>query len=124
MLMIAGGGVPALIKFCMAIRPPNVVVVSAHVAITMAAIGAAALAHPASRIASASFGEITTGLTQFFVPAEGGLTTVKEPDVYPDKPKVERKVSQSLALNTSVSSMTTIVCPWPELLALKSGFRL
>src|SRR5215470_10110365 len=108
----------------MAIRPPNVVVVSAHVAITIAALGAAALAHSASRIASASFGEITPGLVQLFVPEEGGLTTVKEPDVYPESPKVERNVSQSLALKTSVSSITTIVWPWPELLALKSGFRL
>src|SRR5262250_3135526 len=125
--MIAGGGVLALIKFCMAMSPPNVkpvVPVSAQVAITIAAPGAAALAHSASRIASASLGETTPGLAQLFVPEEGGYTTVKEPDVYPDKPKVERKVSQSLVLNTSVSSMTTIVCPWPELLALKSGFRL
>src|SRR5216684_941145 len=61
MLMMAGGLGLALMKFCKAMRPPKVVVESAQVAITMAALGAAALAHSASRIASASFGAITPG---------------------------------------------------------------
>ena len=53
MLMIPGG-LPALRRFCKAMNPPKVVVVSAHVIIRMAAFGAAALDHSASRIASPS----------------------------------------------------------------------
>ena len=37
----------------------------------MVALGAAALAHSASRIASASFGAITPGLPQLLVPLGG-----------------------------------------------------
>jgi hypothetical protein len=81
MLMIEGGWLLALIRFCIAINPPNVVPESAQVAITIAALGAAALAHSASSIASASLGAITPGETQLLVPLVGaGCTVVKEPD--------------------------------------------
>src|SRR5689334_22102844 len=115
MLMMAGGWLLALIRFCTAIRPPNVVLVSAQVAITMAAFGAEALAHSASRMASASFGAMTPGGEQLLGPVEGaGCTVVKEPEEYAERPSVERKVFQSAVLKTSVSSMTTIVWPCPE----------
>src|SRR6516164_8588399 len=115
MLMIAGGGVLPLIKFCMAIKPPNVVVVSAQAAISMAAFGAAALAYSASRIASASFPATTPGALQLFLPRDGaGWTCANEADVYFASPNVERNVVQSDALNTSVSSIRTMVWPWPD----------
>src|SRR6516162_4133674 len=115
MLMIAGGWLLALIRFWNAISPPKVVPLSAQVAITMAALGAAALAHSASRIASASFGAMMPEAMQLLEPFEGaGCTVVKEPDVYTERPSVVRKVFQSELLNTSVSSMTAIVCPCPE----------
>src|SRR5712691_5106780 len=56
-MLIMGGGALALMRFCMAIRPPKVVLVSAQAAISMAALGAEALAHSASRMASASLGD-------------------------------------------------------------------
>src|SRR6516162_1720207 len=125
MLMIAGGWLLALIRFSKAIRPPNVVAVSAQVAISMAALGAAALDHSASRIASASFPATTPGLLQLLVPLGGaGYATEKEPDVKLERPRVERKVFQSTALYTSVSSITTMVWPCPEIPALKRGLRL
>ena len=66
----------------MAINPPNVVAVSAQLAIRMAASGAAALAHSASRIASASLGATIPGLRQLFAPPEGaGWTLVNEAEV-------------------------------------------
>ena len=74
------GGALELIKFCAAIRPPKVVPVSAQEAITIAALGAAALAHSASRIASASLGAMTPGLLQLFRPLGGaGWTVLKDP---------------------------------------------
>jgi hypothetical protein len=76
-MLMMDGGLPALIRFCTAIKPPNVVPESAHAAITMAALGAAALAHSASKIASASFGGITPGLRQLLP----GCTCEKEPEV-------------------------------------------
>src|SRR5262245_23210093 len=127
MLMIEGGGVLALIRFWMAIRPPKVVVVSAQAAISMAALGAEALAHSASRIASASLGAIMPGAPQLLRGCEGGAggwICEKEAAVYEDRPKVERKVLQSDALNTSVSSIRTMVWPWPEIPALKREFKL
>jgi len=45
MLMTEGGGATALMRFWIAIKPPNVVLVSAQAAISMAALGAEALAH-------------------------------------------------------------------------------
>src|SRR5713101_1151849 len=112
MLMMAGGGVAALIRFWMAIRPPKVVVVSAQAAISMAALGAEALAHSASKMASASSGAMTPGAPQLLEGCEGGAggcTCVNEAEVNPARPRVERKVLQSEALNTSVSSISTMV---------------
>src|SRR5260370_32666049 len=117
MLMIEGGRVLALIKCWMAIRPPNVVLVSAQAAISMAALGASALAHSASRIASASLGANTPGGAQLLAGSEagaGGWTCVNEAEALPERPKVWRKVLQSEALKTSVSSISTMVSPWPE----------
>src|SRR5579864_4562293 len=109
------GGLGALRRFCMAIRPPKVVVVSAQAAMTIAALGAAALAHSASRIASASLGAMMPGAPQLFGPLEGaGCSEVKDAEVYEERPKVERNVVQSLELKTSVSSIRTMDWPWPE----------
>src|SRR6516162_9666476 len=115
MLRRAGGEAGAFSRFSRAIKPPKVVVVSAQAAITTAALGAAALAHSASRIASASLGAMTPGAPQLFAPPGGaGWREVKEAVVYAERPKVERKVFQSAALKTSVSSIRTIDWPWPE----------
>src|SRR5882672_9730954 len=111
----------------MAIRPPRVVRVSAHAAIKIDAPGAAALAHSAQRIASASLSGPAPGAAQLFPGCEGGAggcTCVKEAEVYPERPKVCRKLPQSEALNTSVSSISAMVWPWPEIPAPKSGFKL
>src|SRR5579862_3562482 len=125
MLTKAGGGVLASIKFCKAIKPPKVVVVSAHETIRIAALGAAALAHSASRIASASFGATTPGLAQLFGPLNGaGCVFKKDPEEYEERPNFERNVVQSEVLNTFVSSINAIVWPWPEIPALKRGFKL
>jgi hypothetical protein len=72
MLMMEGGLVLALMRFCMAIKPPNVVLVSAQAAISMAALGADALAHSASRMASALLGAKVPGAPQLFGPEGGG----------------------------------------------------
>src|SRR5256885_14373196 len=125
MLMIAGGWLFALIKFCSAINPPNVMVVSAQLAITIAALGAAALAHSASRIASASLGATIPGFLQLLpLPGAIGCTVANEPEVYFERPSLDRNVLQSAALNTSVSSINTIFCPCPEMPAANSGFKL
>jgi len=61
-----------------------VVLVSAQAAITMAALGAEALAHSASRMASASLGAMTPGAAQLLAGCEGGAagwTCVKEAEV-------------------------------------------
>src|SRR5215471_6945544 len=109
MLMIAGGVRLALIKFWMAISPPNVVVVSAQLAISTAALGAAALVHSASRVASASLGDTTPGSLQLFVPLVGaGCTVVNEPSLYFERPNFDRNVFQSAVVNTFVFSMSTI----------------
>ncbi len=71
-------------RFWRAIKPPKVVAVSAQAAISMAALGAEALAHSASKMASASLGEITPGAPQLFPGCEGGAggwTCVKEAEV-------------------------------------------
>jgi hypothetical protein len=94
----------------MAIKPPKVVFVSAQETMRMAALGAAALAHSASRMASASFGAITPGLLQLLVPLGGaGWTDVIVAAVYFDNPKAERKEFQSARVKTSVSSMSAMV---------------
>ena len=62
----------ALIRFCIAINPPKVAPLSAHAAISIAALGADALAHSASIMASASFGAMTPGSAQLLPGSEGG----------------------------------------------------
>src|SRR5215813_8056835 len=127
MLIMDGGVLLPLIRFCIAMSPPKVVGVSEQAAITIAALGAEALAHSASRIASASLGAKTPGAPQLLEGwggGAGGWTCVNEAEVYPSSPKVERNLLQSPALKTSVSSIRTIVCPWPEMPAEKTGFRL
>src|SRR5215475_4688388 len=127
MLIMDGGVLLPLIRFCIAMSPPKVVGVSEQAAITIAALGAEALAHSASNIASASLGAITPGAPQLLEGCEGGAggwVCVNEPDAKPSSPNVERNVLQSAALKTSVFSIRTIVCPWPEMPAAKTGFRL
>jgi hypothetical protein len=63
MLTIAGGVPDSLIRFCSAIKPPKLVLVSAHDASSIAALGAAALAHSTSIAASPS-SALTFGLVQ------------------------------------------------------------
>src|SRR5271155_897693 len=121
MLMIAGGVL--LSRFWMAIRPPKVAV-SLQEASSMAALGAAALAYSASRIASPS-SPFTPGLLQLFVPLAGaGWICANEPPGYDESPNVERNLVQSAVVWTFVSSTTTMVCPCPDIPALKSGFKL
>src|SRR5260370_36586673 len=72
MLMMEGGGVLALMRFWRAIKPPKVVVVPAQAAITMAALGAEALAHSASRMASALSGKKVPGAPQLLAGFWGG----------------------------------------------------
>src|SRR5271168_1142083 len=106
MLTMAGGVPWALMMFCKAIRPPKVEV-SVQEASSMAALGAAAVAYSASRMASPS-SPLVPGLEQLLVPLGGaGWTCVKEPPVKLERPKVERKVVQSAVVKTLVSSMTT-----------------
>jgi hypothetical protein len=63
---------------------------------TIAALGAAALAYSASRIASPSL-LFTPGSLQLLVPDGGaGWTVLRVPPVYVDRPNVERNVVQSL----------------------------
>lgn len=102
----------------MAIKPPNVVEVSAQVAIIMAALGAAAVAHSASRMASPSFDPTRPGLAQF-----PGCTVLREPEK-DERPNVERKVFQSDVLKRFVFSISAMVWPCPETPELKRGFRL
>src|SRR5260370_35095463 len=126
MLMMAGGGVLALIRFWMAIRPPKVVVVFAQAAISMAALGAEALAHSASRMASASSGAMIPGARQLLEGCEGGAggwACVKEAEGYPARPKGERKVLQSQGLNKAGASISTMVWPWHDVPASNRGFR-
>src|SRR5580700_7431886 len=105
--MIAGGLLP-FTRFCMATSGP-----SAHAATTMAAPGAAALAHSASRIDSSSSPLIPGGV-QLLAPVGGaGCCAVNVPEVYAESPKVLRKVTQSARLYKSLSSSTTTVCPEP-----------
>src|SRR5271156_6679680 len=123
MLTIAGGVALSLSKFCSAIKPPKLEP-SLHDANSMAALGAAALAYSASRIASTS-SPLVPGLVQLFVPVGGaGCTCVNEPEAKFESPRVERKVVQSAVAYTLVSSITTTVWPCPETPLLNSGFKL
>src|SRR5271169_1763258 len=111
MLMIAGGVPLSFNKFTKAINAPNVASVfpSLHEARTIAALGAAALAYSASRIASKS-SPFALGLEQLFVPLGGaGWTCVNEPPVNDESPNTLRKLVQSAVEKTFESSTTTIV---------------
>src|ERR1700691_6255212 len=124
MLTTEGGVALSLSKFCSAMKPPKLVSVSEHDASSITALGAAALAYSASRMASTS-SPFAPGLLQLVVPTGGaGCTCVNEPEVNVESPNVDRNVVQSAVENTFVSSITTIVCPWPEVPAVKSGFKL
>ena|SRR5437764_338159 len=116
--MMAGGWLFALMRFCMAIKPPKVLEVSAQVAMRMAAPGAAAVAHSASRMASPSFPPTNPGLAQF-----PGCTVLSEPEK-DERPNVERNVFQSDVLKRFVFSMSAMVWPCPDTPELKRGFRL
>src|SRR5271168_1343724 len=88
MLMMAGG-LALLIRFWSAISKPSGEF--AQVAMTIAALGAAALAYSASRIASPS-STFTPGSEQLLVPDGGaGWTVLNVAPVYPDRPKAERR---------------------------------
>src|ERR1700689_793314 len=124
MLTIAGGVVVALRIFCNAMKPPKLVVVSEHEATSMAAFGAPALDHSASRVSS-PLALLGPGSVQLFVGVLGGWTCVREPEGYAEvNPNFERKVVQSAAVKRSLSSTTTIVWPCPEMPALKAGLKL
>src|ERR1700735_2237586 len=107
MLMIAGGVVLSLIRFWTAISPPNVVRLSSHDATSIVALGAAALAYSAPRIASPS-SPFVPGFVQLFEPEGGaGCTVVSEPAVKVESPNVERNVAPSAVLKRFVSWITT-----------------
>jgi hypothetical protein len=75
------GGALALIIFCVAIKTPGVVAVSAHVTTSIFAAGAAALAHSASSVASSS-SPFAPGSEQLEVPCGGaGLMVLYDPAV-------------------------------------------
>src|SRR5580700_6331836 len=105
MLTVPGRVLAELSSFSSAIRPPNVVLVSAHDSSWMAALGAAALAYSTSSSASSSLPETTFGSVQLFLPLEGaGCSCVKEPELKPDSPNSDRNVDQSAVEKTSLSS--------------------
>ena len=81
-MLTRAGGVPlSLSKFCSAMKPPKFVV-SVQEANTIAALGAAALDHSASMMASLSSPPFTPGSMQLVDPVRGaGWTCVKDPAV-------------------------------------------
>jgi hypothetical protein len=99
MLTIAGGVSDSLIRFCNAMNPPKLLV-SAHEASSIAALGAAALAHSTSMAASPS-SLLTPGSVQVPAPPMPkvpgtGWTCVKEPAGYAlARPNVDRNLFQS-----------------------------
>src|SRR5260370_4559269 len=107
MLMMEGGGVLALMRFWRAIKPPKVVVVPAQAAITMAALGAEALAHSASRMASALSGKKVPGAPQLLAGVAGGAgggACVEGAEVEAERGKALGGGLQSEELETSESS--------------------
>src|SRR5215469_15829684 len=97
MLTIAGGVPDSLSRFCSAINPPKFVLVFAHDASSIAASGAAALAHSTSIAASASSALMPGSVQGPPVPG-AGFTCVNWPDVYPLNPNTLRNLAQSLVL--------------------------
>src|SRR5665213_1005734 len=117
MLMIAAGFV-ALITFCAATNT------CVQVAMTIAALGAAALAHSASRIASPS-SPFRPGSSQLVGPEGGaGCIVVSEAPVYPDKPRTDRKVVQSLLLYRLLFSIRYMAVSYTHLRAHETGRSL
>src|SRR5580704_158848 len=102
-MLIMAGGFDPLIRFWIAIRPPNVLV-SAQEAMTIAALGTAALAYSASRIASPS-SALCPGSLQALPPLALGCIVVRLAPVKLDNPNVERNFVQSLSVKRSVSSI-------------------
>src|SRR5271157_5909910 len=95
MLMIAGGrplGLPR--RFCIAMKMPKFVLLSAHEASTIAALGAAALAHSTSIAASKSAG-FTPGSAQEFQGTCGCICVRVPCGKFCARPKVVRNVYQS-----------------------------
>src|SRR5271163_4027634 len=93
MLTIAGGVLDSLSRLASAINPPKFVLVSLHDASSIAALGAAALAHSTSIAASPS-SPLVPGLVQV-PPVPVGCTCVKVPDGYALlRPNVLRNVVQ------------------------------
>src|ERR1700723_3590170 len=122
MLTISGGELDSFNRVSKAIKPPNVAAPRQE-ASTIAALGADALAYSASRIASSS-SPFAPGSVQLFWPVGGaGWICVKDAPVNEERPNTDRNDVQSAVVKTSVSSMTTTVCPCPEIPAEKSGFR-
>src|SRR5580704_3997358 len=124
MLTIAGAGLE-LIAFWAAMNKPEVTPESAHAASSIVAPGAAALAHSTSSAASMSSPfRFTPGSAQLLIAFAGeGWTVDSEPDVYFERPIALRKVVQSEFLYRSVSSITTIVWPFPVVPLANNGLK-
>src|SRR5580658_1184961 len=117
------GGLLAFTRFCMAVNRPEEMSVSAHAATSITAPGAPAVAHSASVMASKS-SELTPGGEQLLMPPGGvGCTLVRDPVVYCERPNVLRNVVQSSEVYRSVSSSTTMVCPWPVIPLVNRGLK-
>src|SRR5271169_1144023 len=119
-----GGGLPLFTRFAAAIRSPEVVVVSGQEASSMAASGATAPDHSASRAASPS-STLVPGSLQLLVPWAGAGWIWANVPPYCDSPNAVRNSVQSAA-RISVSSSTAIVWPPPRIgwLAFHSGDTL
>src|SRR5580658_1627149 len=94
MFIIVAGLLGALMRLTSASRPPKVVAVSPQEATSMAALGDAALAYSASRVASRE-SPLKPGSRQLLTPEDLGLTVARLPPVYLVRPNVVRKLVQS-----------------------------
>src|SRR5271165_603136 len=129
----------------MAVKPPNPPLGFAHAALIMEALGAAAAAHSTSIAASTSsplmpepdgYPPPVLGLVQLLVVSGPGLDCERLPAVYLPRPRMLRKLAQSLVavqaprllvllqFQRLVSSTTTIFMPCPEIPALNRGVML
>src|SRR5580704_14454358 len=109
MLITLGGEAPSR-RLLIAISGPQLNSVSAQAARMIAALGAAALDHSASMIASASASGTTPGAPQLFTPlADGGWIWLTVPPSNASRPNLLRKVVQSSVVETSLSSTTAMV---------------
>src|SRR5580704_9639764 len=99
-------------------KPPKLVLVSAHAARTIAALGADAVAHSTSTAASPS-SPLTPGSSQAppfkgFLDGCGWICVSVPCGNFFDRPKVLRNACQSSVVYRFVSSTTTTVWPCPE----------